>query len=109
LLTAEGRLGEIERLGTRVSYLTACVAGADQPAGYTCLRLKGVPDEDVHPLFAMADVAALPYGSITRSGCAMFALAHGRPLLVPELDALLGLEKTSAVLSDAATAVTGWD
>jgi glycosyltransferase involved in cell wall biosynthesis len=53
--------------------------------GRVALRLERIPDRDVPALFASADVVALPYRSVTTSGCAMLALAYGRPLLVPEL------------------------
>jgi glycosyltransferase involved in cell wall biosynthesis len=57
------------------------------------LRLERIPDRDVPALFASADVVALPYRTITTSGCAMLALAYGRPLVVPELDGFAHLPR----------------
>jgi glycosyltransferase involved in cell wall biosynthesis len=59
--------------------------------GRVCLRLERVPEDAVTPLLASADVVVLPYRRITTSGSAMLALAHGRPLIVPDLAAMAGL------------------
>ncbi|UBU13774.1 glycosyltransferase [Nonomuraea gerenzanensis] len=81
------------------------------------LRLGRVRDEDVAEVFAEGDVVVLPFREITTSGSALLALAHGRPLIVPELPALAGLPAgalagyrggvpgLTAALRDAA----GWD
>lgn len=64
---------------------------AHDSGGRVTLRLNRVPDEDVTPLLAAADVVVLPYRRVTTSGSAMLALAHGRPLVVPNLEALSDL------------------
>jgi glycosyltransferase involved in cell wall biosynthesis len=64
------------------------------------LRLARVPDEQVTPLLAAADVLVLPYRRITTSGSAMLALAHGRPLIVPDVTALAGLCRPAVVRYD---------
>jgi glycosyltransferase involved in cell wall biosynthesis len=64
------------------------------------LRLDRVPDERVSPLLASADVIVLPYRRITTSGSAMLALAHGRPLIVPDVPALAGLCRPAVVRYD---------
>jgi glycosyltransferase involved in cell wall biosynthesis len=55
------------------------------------LCLDRVPEEEVAQLLAAADVVVLPFRRVTTSGSAMLALAHGRPLIVPELPALADL------------------
>jgi beta-1,4-mannosyltransferase len=47
-----------------------------------------VPEEEVEPLFAAADAAALPYRSILTSGAAMLALSLRRPVLAPAFPGL---------------------
>jgi O-antigen/teichoic acid export membrane protein/glycosyltransferase involved in cell wall biosynthesis len=67
------------------------------------LRLGRVRDEDIAGLFAVGDVVVLPFREITTSGSALLALAHGRPLIVPELPALAGLPPAaSSTVLDAA-------
>jgi glycosyltransferase involved in cell wall biosynthesis len=55
------------------------------------LRLERVPDDEVAPLLAAADVVVLPFRRVTTSGSAILALAHGRPLIVPDLPGLADL------------------
>jgi glycosyltransferase involved in cell wall biosynthesis len=55
------------------------------------LRLKHVPEAEVSDLLAAADVVVLPFRQVTTSGSAMLALAHGRPLIVPNLPGLADL------------------
>jgi glycosyltransferase involved in cell wall biosynthesis len=64
------------------------------------LRLERVPDDEVTPLMAAADVVVLPYRRITTSGSAILALAHGRPLLVPDVAGLTGLSRQAIVTYD---------
>lgn len=64
------------------------------------LRLERIADQDVAPLLASADVVALPYRKVTTSGSAMLALAYGRPLIVPELDAFAHLPREAIVSYD---------
>ncbi|MFB4283735.1 glycosyltransferase [Nonomuraea sp. MTCD27] len=81
------------------------------------LRLGRVRDEDVAGLFAAGDVVVLPFREITTSGSALLALAHGRPLIVPELPALAGLPAAALAgyrggvtgLTAALRAAAGWD
>jgi glycosyltransferase involved in cell wall biosynthesis len=58
---------------------------ARKGGGRVVLRLEHVPDEEVTPLLAAADVVVLPFRRVTTSGSAMLALSHGRPLIVPNL------------------------
>jgi glycosyltransferase involved in cell wall biosynthesis len=51
------------------------------------LRLGRLAEPEVAPLLTSADAVVLPYRRVTTSGSAMLALAYGRPLILPELDA----------------------
>jgi glycosyltransferase involved in cell wall biosynthesis len=73
---------------------------AQDGGGRVELQLDRVPDERVTPLLAAADVVVLPYRRITTSGSAMLALAHGRPLIVPDVAALAGLCRPAVVRYD---------
>lgn len=64
---------------------------AEKCGARVTLRLDYVPQEEVTQLFAAADVAVFPFRRITTSGSAILALAHGRPLIVPDLPALADL------------------
>ena len=64
------------------------------------LRLERIPDQDMASLFESADVFALPYRHVTTSGCAMLALAYGRPLSVPESGAFAHLPRAAVVRYD---------
>jgi glycosyltransferase involved in cell wall biosynthesis len=55
------------------------------------LRLDRVPEEEVAPLLAAADVVVLPFRRVTTSGTAILALSHGKPLIVPDLAGLADL------------------
>jgi glycosyltransferase involved in cell wall biosynthesis len=74
------------------------LARADGP--HVNLRLERIPEPDVGPLLASADAVALPYRRATTSGCAMLALAYGRPLILPDLDAFAHLPRTAVVSYD---------
>jgi len=63
-----------------------------RPSGdRVALRLEWVPVEEVTSLVAAADVIVLPFRRVTTSGSAMLGLAHGRPLIVPDLAGLADL------------------
>jgi glycosyltransferase involved in cell wall biosynthesis len=64
------------------------------------LRLGRVPDEDVAPLLAAADVVVLPFRRVTTSGSAIAALSHGRPLIVPDLAGLTDLPEQAVLRYD---------
>jgi glycosyltransferase involved in cell wall biosynthesis len=64
------------------------------------LRIERIPDEEIAQLMSDADAVVLPFRRITTSGSAELALAHGRPLIIPDLPGL-------AELPDAA--VTRYD
>lgn len=64
------------------------------------LRLEHVPDGEVTPLLAAADVVILPYRRVTTSGSAIIALCHGRPLIVPELAGLADLPDQAVLRYD---------
>jgi glycosyltransferase involved in cell wall biosynthesis len=55
------------------------------------LRLERIPEDEIAQLMASVDVVVLPFRRVTTSGSAMLALAHGRPLIVPELPGLSDL------------------
>jgi glycosyltransferase involved in cell wall biosynthesis len=55
------------------------------------LRLEHVPEQEVPGILAGADVVVLPFRQVTTSGSAELALAHARPLIVPDLPGLAGL------------------
>jgi glycosyltransferase involved in cell wall biosynthesis len=85
--------GQCDDPGLRSRLEALARAGGERVA----LRLERIPDRDVPALFASADVVALPYRSITTSGCAMLALAYGRPLVVPELDGFAHLPREAII------------
>jgi glycosyltransferase involved in cell wall biosynthesis len=64
------------------------------------LRLEEIPDAEVTPLLAAADAVVIPYRRVTTSGSAMLALAHGRPLVVPQLGSLADLPERAVVRYD---------
>lgn len=64
------------------------------------LRLDRVPEEEVAQLLVAADVVVLPFRRVTTSGSAMLALAHGRPLIVPDLPALSDLPDQAVLRYD---------
>lgn len=64
------------------------------------LRLTRVPEDEVTGLLAASDVVVLPFRKITTSGSAMLALAHGRPLIVPDLAALADLPPGAVIRYD---------
>jgi glycosyltransferase involved in cell wall biosynthesis len=56
------------------------------------LRLdRRVSDEEATDLMEWADAVALPFRRVTTSASALFAMEHGRPLVVPDLPALAEL------------------
>jgi glycosyltransferase involved in cell wall biosynthesis len=68
--------------------------------GRVVLRLGRVPEDEVTSLLAASDVVVLPFRRITTSGSAMLALAHGRPLIVPDLAALADLPPGAVIRYD---------
>jgi len=74
------------------------LAGA--AGGRVVLRLERVPEDKVTGLLAASDVVVLPFRRITTSGSAMLALAHGRPLIVPDLAALAELPPQAVIRFD---------
>jgi glycosyltransferase involved in cell wall biosynthesis len=56
------------------------------------LRLdRRVTDEEATALMGWADAVALPFRRVTTSASALFAMEHGRPLVVPDLPAFAEL------------------
>ncbi|MQY02894.1 glycosyltransferase [Actinomadura macrotermitis] len=76
-------------LAARLKELAAPVADR------VTLRLERIPDAELAGLYADADVVVLPFRQITTSGSALLALAHGRPLLVPDLPGLAELPEAA--------------
>lgn len=64
------------------------------------LRLEHVPEDEVADLLAGADVVVLPFRRVTTSGSAELALAHGRPLIAPDLPGLAGLPDEAVLRYD---------
>ena len=73
---------------------------AHATGGRAVLRLEHVPEDEVTGLLAASDVVVLPFRTITTSGSAMLALAHGRPLIVPDLPALADLPSGAVMRYD---------
>jgi glycosyltransferase involved in cell wall biosynthesis len=68
--------------------------------GRVLLRLERVPEEELTRLLAASDLVVLPFRRITTSGSVMLALAHGRPLIVPDLAALAELPPRAVIRYD---------
>jgi glycosyltransferase involved in cell wall biosynthesis len=64
------------------------------------LRLGWISDEEASRLLHRADAVVLPYRHITTSGSGVFALSHGRPLVVPDLPGLAELPDDAVVRYD---------
>ena len=60
-------------------------------------RIGFVPDEDVAPLFALADLVVIPFRRTLTSGSAILALSLGAPLALPVHARVLGLPETPGV------------
>jgi glycosyltransferase involved in cell wall biosynthesis len=73
---------------------------AQRAGGRVVLRLERVPEDEVTGLFAASDVVVLPFRRISTSGSAMLALAHGRPLIVPDLAVLAELPPKAVIRYD---------
>lgn len=69
-------------------------------AGNVRVRLGHVPEGEVAGLMAGADVVVLPFRQVTTSGSAELALAHARPLIVPDLPGLAGLPEDAVLRYD---------
>jgi glycosyltransferase involved in cell wall biosynthesis len=80
--------------------LKARLRGLAQGGQHITLRLERIPEQDVGPLLTSADAVVLPYRQATTCGCAMLALAYGRPLIVPDLDAFAHLPRAALVRYD---------
>ncbi len=66
-------------------------------------RLEYIPAAEVTELMSAADVVVLPFRAVTTSGSAELALAHGRPLIVPDLPSLAGLPTDAVTRYDRST------
>lgn len=55
------------------------------------LYLKMVPDEEVAPLFSLADAVAIPFERTLTSGSVLLAMTLGKALLLPETAKILGV------------------
>lgn len=73
---------------------------AAEAAANVRLRLEHVPEPEVPGVLAGADVVVLPFRRVTTSGSAELALAHARPLIVPDLPGLAGLPADAVVRYD---------
>jgi len=102
LLTAFSRLPE--SVGARLTIAGRC-RDPDLRRRLTAgrnvrLRLEYIPACEVTPLMAEADSVVLPFRQVTTSGSAELALAHGRPLIVPDLPGLAGLPEDAVIRYD---------
>ena len=88
--------GQCEDPAMRARLSALALAGGER----VILRLERIAEQDVAPLLESADVVALPYRQVTTSGSAMLALAYGRPLILPALDAFAHLPPEAIVSSD---------
>jgi glycosyltransferase involved in cell wall biosynthesis len=88
--------GQCDDPGLRTGLCALAAKGGSR----VVLRLDYVPQEEVTPLFAAADVVVLPFRRITTSGSAILALSHGRPLIVPDLPALADLPNQAVLRYD---------
>ena len=95
-LTVAGRCND-PALRSRLRML----AGA--AGGRVVLRLDQVPEDEVTDLLAASDLVVLPFRRITTSGSAMLAMAHGRPVIVPDLPALADLPRHAVIRYDGST------
>jgi glycosyltransferase involved in cell wall biosynthesis len=74
-------VGECNDPGLRRSLQRLAGAGVE-------LRLdRRVSDEEATDLMGWADAVALPFRRVTTSASALFAMEHGRPLVLPDLPA----------------------
>jgi glycosyltransferase involved in cell wall biosynthesis len=56
---------------------------AESCAGRATLRTHRIPDDELTHLLSETDAVVLPFREPTTSGSALFALGHGRPLVLP--------------------------
>jgi beta-1,4-mannosyltransferase len=78
---------------------TLRAAGAGVPG--IRLDLRRVPDAEVQPLFAAADVGVFPYEDILSSGAVELALSFGLPVVAPRLGCIPDMAgETAGVLYD---------
>jgi glycosyltransferase involved in cell wall biosynthesis len=68
------------------------------------LRLQYVPDKEIGSLMAAADAVVLPFRRVTTSGSAILALAHGKPIVIPDLAALAELPDNAVFRYDGSLA-----
>jgi glycosyltransferase involved in cell wall biosynthesis len=81
---------------------------ADKVGARVTMRLGYVPEGKIPDLLAAADAVVLPFKRVTSSGSAMLALAHGRPLIVPDLAALADLPDQAVIrYQSGVTGLTG--
>ncbi|HEY3020877.1 MAG TPA: glycosyltransferase family 4 protein, partial [Solirubrobacteraceae bacterium] len=67
------------------------------------LRLERIPDDELTPLLAEADVVVLPFRRVTTSASALLAMSHGRPVVLPDLPAFADLPADAVVRYDGST------
>jgi glycosyltransferase involved in cell wall biosynthesis len=103
-------VGECNDPGLRRSIERLAGAGVE-------LRLdRRVSDEEATDLMGWADAVALPFRRVTTSASALFAMEHGRPLVLPDLPAFRDLpdeavrryDGSVAGLRSALEEVAGW-
>jgi glycosyltransferase involved in cell wall biosynthesis len=64
---------------------------AGRSPGCVELRLERLPEDELARLLAEADITVLPFRRSTTSGSAIFALCHGRPIVMPAIPGLAQL------------------
>ena len=104
-------VGQCNDPGLRIGLLESLAGGGVE------LRLdRRVSDDEATDLMDWADVVALPFRRVTTSASALFAMEHGRPLVLPDLPAFSDLpdeavRRYDGSVSGLATAleeVAGW-
>lgn len=71
-------------------------AAKDDPRIIPCLGF--IAEEDVHPLYSIADLAVIPFEQTLTSGSAILALSMGKALLLPENARVIGLPDFSGTI-----------
>jgi glycosyltransferase involved in cell wall biosynthesis len=64
------------------------------------LLLEYVPDAEVSALFEAADAVVLPFRRVTTSGSAALALAHGRAVILPQVESFADLPDAAVIRYD---------
>jgi len=64
------------------------------------LRLERIPENEIEPLMAKANVVVLPFRRVTSSSSALLAMGSARVVVLPDLPAFAELPRDAVVLYD---------